>query len=152
MQILFIAALCCANYAGGASREALARQQALPETEKQRHAATEMAQPRCTASYTIDVTVELNSEITQGSNRLMVELRQGAPGKSKVFDTKYIDGRTGVVSFSNLCADSYFIAIGNGDTVAVGPVHQFGEGERRRTKVRVTQSSGNIGTKKRNGL
>jgi len=111
-----------------------------------------MAQSRCTASYTIDVTVELSSELTQGNNRVMVELRQGAPGTSKVFDTKYFEGRTGTVSFLEMCPGSYFIAIGNGDSVAVGPVRQFSEGQRRHTRVRVTPSSGNISSKRRSGL
>ena len=105
-----------------------------------------------TASYTIDVTVELSSEISLGKDRMMVELRQGSPGTSKVFDTKYIDGRTGIVSFTKMPAGSYFIAIGNGETVAVGPVHQFDTGQSRRSKVRVTQTSGNVGSRSRGGL
>jgi len=125
---------------------------AVTSVSAPRSSAVVSAKERGTASYTINITVELNSNITRGENRLMVELRQGAPGNSKVVDTKYIEGRTGVVSFSNMCADSYFIAIGNGDTVAVGPVHKFSENENRRTKVRVSESSGNIGTKNRSGL
>lgn len=115
-------------------------------------AHTAVAEERCAASYVIDVTVELSSQITQKENRVLVELRQGSPGASKVFDKKYIEGQTGTVTFSNMCAGSYFIAIGNGETVAVGPVRQFGESESRHTRVRVTQSSGNVGTRSRSGL
>lgn len=111
-----------------------------------------MAQSRCTASYTIDVTVELSSTITQSDNRVMVELRQGAPGASTVFDTKYFEGKTGTVSFSQMCAGSYFIAIGNGDSVAIGPVRQFSESQTVRTRVRVTPSSGNVSTRSRRSL
>ncbi len=111
-----------------------------------------MAQSRCAASYTIDVTVELSSTITRGQNRVMVELRQGAPGTSKVFDTKYFEGQTGTVSFSKMCAGSYFIAIGNGDSVAVGPVRQFSDSQSVHTRVRVTPSSGNVSTRSRSGL
>jgi len=49
-------------------------------------------------------------------------------------------------------AGSYFLAIGNGDSVAVGPVRQFSVGQSVNTRVRVTQSSGNIGTKSRSSL
>lgn len=114
--------------------------------------AQEAAAQQCTAGYTIDVTVELSSDITMDDNKLMVELRQGTPGSSKVFDTKYIEGRTGTVSFSNMCPGSYFIAIGNGDYVAVGPVRQFKEGQRISTKLTVTMSYGNVSTKKRSSL
>jgi hypothetical protein len=111
-----------------------------------------MAQSRCAASYTIDVTVELSSNITQGGNRVMVELRQGAPGASKVFDTQYFEGKTGTVSFAKMCAGSYFIAIGNGDSVAIGPGRQFSENQSVHTRVRVTPSSGNVSTKSRRSL
>jgi hypothetical protein len=115
-------------------------------------AHTAVAAERCAASYIIDVTVELSSQITQNDNRVLVELRQGSPGASKVFDKKYFEGRTGTVRFSNMCAGSYFIAIGNGETVAVGPVRQFGSNQSVHTHVQVTHSHGNIGTKSRSGL
>lgn len=111
-----------------------------------------MALSRCTASYTIDVTVEFGSEITLNKNQIMVELRQGVPGASKVFDTRYIEGRTGTVSFPRMCPGSYFIVIGNGDSVAVGPVRHFSEGQKVHTRVRVTPSSGNISSKRRSDL
>jgi len=104
------------------------------------------------ASYTIDVTVELSSTLTQGKNRIMVELRQGTPGNSKVIDTKYFEGSKGTVSFPNMSAGSYFIAIGNGDSVAIGPVRQFGDRQNVHTKVLVAPSSGNMGTRSRSGL
>ena len=58
-----------------------------------------MAISRNTASYTVDIEVGFSSEITQGENRVMVELRQGEPGASSVFDTKYFEGQTATVSF-----------------------------------------------------
>jgi len=105
-----------------------------------------------TASYTIAIEVEFSSTITQGINRVMVELRQGVPGSSRVFNTQYFEGRAATVFFSNLPAGSYFIAIGNGDSVAVGPVHQFSDGQSVKTRMRVTQSSGNVGTRSRKSL
>jgi len=105
-----------------------------------------------TASYTINIQVEFNSTITQGTNLVRVELRQGVPGTSTVFDTKFFEGRTATVSFAAMPAGTYFIAIGNGDSVAVGPVRQFKNGQTVNTNVRVTSSSGNIGTRSRRGL
>lgn len=107
---------------------------------------------RCSATYTINVTVGLSDSLTRGQTRVMVELRQGTPGNSKVSDTKYFDGQSGTVSFSQICAGQYFIAIGNSDSVAVGPVREFRDNQTVRTTVRVTPSSGNVGTRSRSGL
>jgi hypothetical protein len=111
-----------------------------------------VAIPRGTANYTIDIQVQFNSQITQGQNRLMVELRKGVPGSSSVFDTKYFEGQVATVSFSQMPAGSYFVAIGNGDSVAVGPVRQFSDGQSVRTRMSVTYSSGNVGTRSRSSL
>ncbi len=105
-----------------------------------------------TASYTIDIEVQFSSTITQGTNRVMAELRQGEPGASSVFDTKYFEGSTATISFSKMPAGPYFIAIGNGDSVAVGPVRQFSDGQRVNTRMRVSYSSGNVGTRSRRSL
>jgi len=109
-------------------------------------------QSQSSASYTVDVTVVLSSTFTQGRNRIRVELRRGVPGASKLVDTQYFEGQTGTVCFSGMSAERYFIAIGNGDSVAVGPVRQFSEGQSVHTRVRVSQSSGNVGTRSRSSL
>ena len=134
---------------------ALLTSDALSQTQSSqsnRNRSTTKATSRDTASYTIDIEMEFNSTITKGENRVMVELRQGALGTSSVFDTKYFEGRMATVSFSKMPAGSYFIAIGNGDSVAVGPVRQFSTGQKVHTKMHVTQSSGNVGTKSRSSL
>ena len=123
-----------------------------PQSSQSTYRPPTMPISRNTASYTVDIEVGFSSEITQGQNRVMVELRQGVPGSSSVFDTKYFEGQTATVSFSQMPAGSYFLAIGNGDSVAVGPVHQFSYGQRQHSTVRVTQSSGNIGTRSRSSL
>ncbi len=123
-----------------------------PQSGQSTYRPPTVAARRGTASYTINIEVAFNSEITQGQNRVMVELRQGVPGSSTVFDTKYFEGQMATVSFSQMPAGSYFLAFGNGDSVAVGPVHQFRYGQRQHSTVRVTQSSGNIGTRSRSGL
>ena len=79
-----------------------------------------------------------------------IELRQGVPGKSKVFDTQRSSG--GTVYFAKLCAGSYFMAIGNEDTVSVTPVRQFEENGQYRSRIVVQRGSGNVTRKSRNAL
>ena len=106
----------------------------------------------CSASYTIDLTVELSPELTNNQQNILIELRQGAVGNSKVVDTKQFAGHTGTVVFSGLCDGSYFIDIGNGSTVAVGPVHVLRNNEDIHSTIQVTFSEGNIGTMNRSQL
>jgi hypothetical protein len=124
----------------------------IVEPRKSTNGLSKLELSRGTASYTVDIEVMFDSTITQGTNRVMVELRQGEPGASRVFDTKYFEGRTATVSFMHMPAGSFFIAIGNGDLVAVGPVRRFSDGQRIHTRISVTQSSGNIGTRSRRSL
>ncbi len=132
---------------------ALLTSNALSQTQSGEHTnPPARTAPRGTASYTVNIEVTFSSTITQGKDRVMVELRQGRPGASTVFDTKHFEGRTATLSFSSMPAGSYFLAIGNGDSVAVGPVREFSDGQRVNTRVRVTQSSGNVGTRSRSGL
>ena len=114
------------------------------------HAGGAMA--RCSASYTINLTVELSPELTNNEKDILIELRQGTPGHSKPANRKHFSGHAGIVSFSGMCAGSYFIAIGNGDTVAVGPVHAFSDNQNLHSTIRVTLSQGNIGTMSRGNL
>ena len=86
-----------------------------PQSSQSTYSPTTVAAQRGRASYTLDIQVQFNSEITQGQNRIMVELRQGQPGTSSVFDTKYFEGQAATVYFSQMPAGSYFVAIGNGD-------------------------------------
>ncbi len=67
----------------------------------------------------IDFSIELQ---TFGEN-VTVELRNGAPGRSRPVTSQRSKG--GRVSFANLCPGRYFLAIGNDDSVSVTPVRQF---------------------------
>jgi hypothetical protein len=107
---------------------------------------------KCLSSYTIGLTVELSPELTNRDDNILVELRQGVVGQSKIADIKHFAGHNGSVVFLNICAGSYFIDIGNGSKVAVGPVHVFGDDQHIQTTVRVTYSNGNVGTMNRSGL
>jgi hypothetical protein len=106
----------------------------------------------CSASYTINLTVELSPGLTNRSANVLVELRQGAVGNSTVVAKKEFIGRSGIVSFSNLYSGTYFIDIGNGEDVAVGPMHALRDNQRLNTTIRVSFSQGNISTMSRSRL
>ena len=67
----------------------------------------------------INFSIELQ---TFGEN-VTVDLRTGAPGRSRLVSIQRSQG--GQVTFDNLCPGSYFLAIGNDDSVSVTPVSQF---------------------------
>jgi hypothetical protein len=79
-----------------------------------------------------------------------VELRNGTPGKSKVFASRQSSG--GTVQFDGFCKGSYFLAIGNGDSVDVAPVHQYDDGNAYESRIRVVPTAGNISKRSRNSL
>lgn len=106
----------------------------------------------CSASYTISLTVELNPQLTDSQKDVLIELRRGAVGNSKVVSTKRFVGHRGTVAFSRLCAGSYFIDIGNGSTVAVGPIHVLRNNEHIHSTIQVSFTEGNIGTMNRSNL
>lgn len=69
----------------------------------------------CNSEY--NITLETYGE------GVLVELRAGHPGNSKVARSTKSSG--GSVSFSNLCSGNYFLAIGNGDEVSVTQTRFF---------------------------
>jgi hypothetical protein len=106
----------------------------------------------CSSSYAINLTVDLSPELTNRDDNLLIELRRGVVGNSKIVDTKHFVGHNGTVTFSDICGGSYFIDIGNGSKVAVGPVHVFEDNQHIHSTIRVTYSNGNVGTMSRRGL
>jgi hypothetical protein len=79
-----------------------------------------------------------------------VELRRGTPGSSRVVATQQSHG--GTVYFRNLCAGTYFMAIGNGDDVEVTPVHDFQDYHQYQSKITMQRGAGNVARKKRGAL
>lgn len=79
-----------------------------------------------------------------------VELRTGQPGASRVVRSTRSSG--GNVSFSGLCAGSYFLAIGNNDDVSVTPVRQFDHNMTYKSKITMQRGTGNVSKKSRNSL
>jgi uncharacterized protein (DUF2141 family) len=110
------------------------------------------ANAACSTSLTVNLTVELSPALAKAGEDILIELRQGVVGHSKVMNSQKFHGKTGTVFFGNLCAGSYFMDIGNGQLVAVTPVHEFGDNGRYVSTIRVTFSNGNVATKNRNEL
>lgn len=106
----------------------------------------------CSASYTINLMVELSPELTNSKDSVLIELREGAVGNSKVVDKKEFVGLSAIVVFASLCSGSYFIDIGNGESVAVGSTHTLRDNQHLNTTVRVSFTQGNISTMSRNRL
>jgi hypothetical protein len=98
------------------------------------------------------LTVELAPDLAKSGDDVLIELRQGVVGHSKVVNSQKFHGKTGTVLFNGLCAGSYFMDIGNGPLVAVTPVHEFGDGRRYQSTIRVTFSKGNVDKKSRSQL
>ncbi len=79
-----------------------------------------------------------------------VELRSGVPGSSKVVGTRASSG--GQVQFGGLCAGSYFLAIGNDDSVSVTPVREFRDNAAYSSRITVTRGAGNVSRRSRKSL
>lgn len=78
---------------------------------------------------------------------VLVELRSGSPGSSRVVKSTRTSG--GNVHFSNLCPGSYFLAIGNDDNVSVTPVRYFEADSDYSSKITLQRGSGNVSRKSR---
>lgn len=98
--------------------------------------------PYCTTTFSISLE-------TFGEG-VTVELRSGTPGSSRAVDVAQSSG--GIVRFSGLCAGSYFLAIGNSDSVSVTPVRNFDNGMEYSSSIRMQRGSGNVSTRRRNDL
>lgn len=110
------------------------------------------ANAACSTNLTVNLTVELSPALAKAGEDILIELRQGVVGRSKVINSQKFHGKTGTVFFGNLCAGSYFMDIGNGQLVAVTPVHEFGDNGRYVSTIRVSFSEGNVATRNRNEL
>lgn len=97
---------------------------------------------QCDTTFT--VTLQTFGEGVQ------VELRKGQPGTSKVAKSTYSSG--GSVYFSDLCAGSYFLAIGNEDKVSVTPVRHFESGYDYSSSITIQRGVGNVSKKSRASL
>jgi hypothetical protein len=100
------------------------------------------------ATFACDIN--FNVELQTFGEHVMVELRSGSPGKSRPVASRKSQG--GQVSFNNLCAGSYFLAIGNDDYVSVTPVKQFQHDHDYSSRITLQRGSGNVSKQSRKSL
>jgi len=100
------------------------------------------ANPYCTSTY--DISLETFGE------GVLVELRRGYPGSSTIVDVAQSSG--GNVHFTGLCAGSYFLAIGNSESVSVTPARNFENDVAYRSSIQMQRGAGNVSSKRRNEL
>lgn len=81
---------------------------------------------------------------------VLVELRGGVPGRSRVLSATRSYG--GAVNFHSLCAGSYFLAIGNDESVSVTPTRQFADQMIYTSRITFQRGSGNVSSQSRKSL
>ena len=96
----------------------------------------------CSAQY--NITLETFGE------GVLVELRSGSPGNSKVVRSARSTG--GNVNFSGLCQGNYFLAIGNSESVSVTPVRFVQNGAVYTSRITMQRGSGKVSRQSRSGL
>ncbi len=95
-----------------------------------------------------EIAYEVNLE-TFGEG-VLVELRSGRPGASTVLKSQRSNG--GTVRFTGLCPATYFLAIGNDDSVNVTQTRFFAEGSTYTSRITVQRGSGNVSRQSRKSL
>jgi hypothetical protein len=94
--------------------------------------------------------IDFNITLQTFGEGVLVELRSGSPGRSRVVSSTRSSG--GNVSFSSLCPGNYFLAIGNDESVSVTPVRQFEENVVYSSRLTMQRGSGNVGRQSRKSL
>lgn len=94
--------------------------------------------------------VEFQVTLETFGEGVLVELRGGAPGASRVIRSTRSSG--GSVLFQPLCPGNYFLAIGNGDSVSVTPVRKFENDTTYTSRITVQRGSGNVSKRPRGSL
>lgn len=94
--------------------------------------------------------IEFNITLQTFGEGVLVELRSGYPGRSRIVTATRSSG--GNVNFSSLCPGSYFVAIGNDDSVSVTPVRNFEENYTYSSRITMQRGSGNVGRQSRKSL
>jgi hypothetical protein len=95
-------------------------------------------------------TIQYQINLETFGEGVLVELRKGIPGSSKIIDVRRSTG--GSVLFNKLCQGSYFVAIGSGDSVDVTPTKNFVEQVKYTSNITVQRGTGNMSKKSRNAL
>lgn len=104
--------------------------------------------PAANPGFGCDITYSVSLQtFGEGVN---VELRNGTPGNSRIVNSSRSFG--GNVRFRDLCPGSYFLAIGNSDSVSVTPVRQFESGVEYTSTLTMQRGSGNVSTRRKGDL
>jgi hypothetical protein len=94
--------------------------------------------------------IEYNITLQTFGEGVLVELRSGSPGTSRVVHSRRSNG--GAVNFVNLCPGNYFLAIGNGDSVSVTQARFFEADAIYTGSIVMQRGSGNVSNKSRKSL
>ena len=94
--------------------------------------------------------IDFNITLQTFGEGVLVELRSGTPGRSRVVNSTRSSG--GNVNFSSLCPGSYFLAIGNDESVSVTPVRNFEENVSYSSSITMQRGTGNVGRQSRKSL
>jgi hypothetical protein len=81
---------------------------------------------------------------------VLVELRTGRPGESTVHKSQRSNG--GTVRFTGLCPATYFLALGNDDSVSLTQNRFFPDGSTYTTGITIKRASGNVSRQSRKSL
>jgi hypothetical protein len=101
-----------------------------------------------TAAYSCDIKYSV--DLQTFGEKVRVELRFGSPGQSQIKSVKQSTG--GRVFFGGLCAGSYFLAIGDDESVSVTPVRVFQDDHSYTSTLTIRRGSGNVSRLKRGSL
>ena len=102
------------------------------------------------AGTAIACTTRYNITLETFGEGVLVELRSGKPGSSKVIQSRKSNG--GNVSFGNLCQGNYFLAIGNDDSVSVTQTRFFEADATYNGRITLQRGGGNVSRQSRNSL
>lgn len=98
----------------------------------------------------IACSTEYNITLETFGEGVLVELRAGQPGSSKVVRSRRSSG--GNVNFASLCPGNYFLAIGNDDSVSVTQTRYFEDDAIYTGRIVMQRGSGNVSHKSRKNL
>lgn len=93
---------------------------------------------------------EYNITLETFGEGVLIELRSGSPGKSKVTQSRRSNG--GNVSFTNICPGNYFLAIGNDDSVSVTQTRFFEANAIYTGRITMQRGTGNVSRQSRKAL
>jgi hypothetical protein len=102
------------------------------------------------AGNAVACNTQYNITLQTFGEGVLVELRSGSPGTSRVVQSRRSNG--GEVNFGNLCPGNYFLAIGNGDSVNVTQTRYFEADAIYTGSIVMQRGSGNVSNKSRKNL